>query len=147
MEHALKMVAYLLAKMITLQTGGCVEDLLREASNATATKTDDIDEGSVERIYKAYPTKCPVRGASTGKCDKNRAQIRRLLKDHSETDLLYTIHRYVKECTEGQIFIKNFSTFLNNLPDYDGEELFTQQPKKLLDYDSFVAKMVAEEKR
>lgn len=138
------MVAYLLAKMITLQTGGCVDDLLDEASNATAPKSDEIDEGSVDRIYKAYPTKCPVRGAYTGKCDKNRAQIRRLLKDHSETDLIYTIERYVKECTDGQIYIKNFSTFLNNLPDYGGDDLFIQ-PKKLLDYDSFVAKMVAEE--
>ena len=37
-------------------------------------------------------------------------------------NLEYIINRYIKECTENKIWIKNFSTFLNNLPDYAEEE-------------------------
>lgn len=38
--------------------------------------------------------------------------------------------RYIKESTEQQSYIKNFSTFLNNLPDYTASsETLTKQPE------------------
>ena len=74
------------------------------------------------RLYALYPTKCPVSGRATGKSSKDKEKLARLLKDHTEQELSETIKRYVKESTEQQSYIKNFSTFLNNLPDYSAKE-------------------------
>lgn len=85
-------------------------------------KVKDINN-SIEEIYKAYPTKCQVRKASSGKTAKNKDQIKRLLeKGHTKEELLSTIGRYVDDCVRNGTYMKNFSTFLNNLPDYEEEE-------------------------
>ena len=76
---------------------------------------------NINNIYKSYPSKCPVSKRPTGKCSKNKKQIEALLKKGID-NLEYIINRYIKECTENKIWIKNFSTFLNNLPDYAEEE-------------------------
>ena len=117
MERQLKILAYLLARYISIQTGESSDEIMAEAMVATE-EVKSVTDDDVETVYKRYPTKCPVRGTSTGKCTKNKLQIQKLLKDHSAADLLYIIDRYVRECTEGQVYIKNFSTFLNQLPDY-----------------------------
>lgn len=79
---------------------------------------------AVSRLYALYPTKCPVSGRATGKSSKDKEKIARLLKVHTEQELSDTITRYVRESTEQQSYIKNFATFLNNLPD------FSQQPQQ-----------------
>lgn len=76
----------------------------------------------IDRVYKAYPTKCPVAGRPTGKSSKDKEKIKRLLKLKTEEELISIIKRYVKECTESNVYLKNFSTFLNNLPDYTEEQ-------------------------
>lgn len=73
---------------------------------------------AANRLYSLYPTKCPVSGRSTGKSSKDKEKLARLLRDHTEQELADTIKRYVRESTEQQSFIKNFATFLNNLPDF-----------------------------
>lgn len=83
-------------------------------------KPDDGNSEIISRLYAIYPAKCPVSGRSTGKSSKDKEKISRLLKDHSEQELSDTIKRYIAESTEQQSYIKNFSTFLNNLPDYSG---------------------------
>lgn len=92
----------------------------KKPSNDGKEKTE-----AANRLYALYPTKCPVSGRATGKSSKDKEKLARLLKDHTEQELSETIKRYVKECTEQQSYIKNFSTFLNNLPDYSAKE---QQP-------------------
>lgn len=77
---------------------------------------------SVDTLYKLYPSKCLVAGRPTGKTRKNKDKIKRLLKDYTEEELEYIIKRYKKECVENKVYMKNFSTFLNNLPDYEDEE-------------------------
>lgn len=76
---------------------------------------------AAERLYRLYPTKCPVSGRATGKSSSDKKRIVKLLGSFSEDNIAYRIRRYVKESLDGQTYIKNFSTFLNNPPDYPRE--------------------------
>lgn len=95
------------------------------AEAAPETKPNEETTGLqdvAERIYKLYPTKCPTSERGTGKSKSDIQKIVRLLKKgHTEEELAATIKRYIDEATEKRSWIQNFSTFLNNLPDY-GEE-------------------------
>jgi hypothetical protein len=82
-------------------------------------KVKESKEKEINNIYILYPSKCPVSLRSTGKCSKDKEKIGRLLKNG--VDLESVINRYIKECTEGKIYMKNFKTFLNNIPDYNEE--------------------------
>lgn len=73
----------------------------------------------ISNIYNSYPSKCPVRLSSNGKTTSDKVKIKSLLKDISETKLINTIDWYVKECIESKTYMKNFKTFLNNLPDIE----------------------------
>jgi len=88
-------------------------------------------DAAVERIYSAYPTKCPVSQRSTGKSSKDKEKIARLLrsKSYTEEELAAKIDRYVRECSATRTYIKNFATFLNNVPDYSEPE----QPQPVRD--------------
>lgn len=79
-------------------------------------------KSDIEEVYKAYPTRCVVRGSSNGKSAKDKEKIKRLLKEHTKEELIKTIRQYTKECEQGNVYMKNFSTFLNNLPDYEEEK-------------------------
>lgn len=83
--------------------------------------TDDM----VNEVYDSYPTKCVVRGVSTGKTTKLKDKIKNMLdgKSKEQVDenfekLKYVIDRYKKECENNKTWMKAFNTFLNNLPDY-----------------------------
>lgn len=84
----------------------------------TAKKVVEIDDAAVNRIYGIYPGKTD-RGSrgicSTGKCAKDRDRIRTLLKTHTPEQLEIAIMKYIEET--GGRFMKNFSTFLNNIPE------------------------------
>jgi len=78
---------------------------------------NDIDE-----IYKAYPSKCHLDGRSLGKCSKDKTTIKRMLKKYSKYQMIRSIELYLEECLSNEKFkprFKNFSTFLNQFPDYD----------------------------
>jgi hypothetical protein len=75
-----------------------------------------IDISVIDSIYSMYPTKCSIRNASNGKCEKNKEQIKKLLDKYSETELKTIIENYVKNCTATKTYMKNFTTFLNNIP-------------------------------
>ncbi len=79
---------------------------------------EDINE-----VYSAYPTKCVVRGASTGKSASNKNKIGAMLKSISKEDLILIIKKYISECKKDNIYMKSFAAFLNNLPDYDIDTL------------------------
>lgn len=78
---------------------------------------NDNNEENVNKIYNLYPTRCVVKGSSTGKSVKNKEKIKALLKTMSEDKLSDTIKWYVDECTKNKTYMKNFTTFLNNLPE------------------------------
>lgn len=80
---------------------------------------DDDKAGAVNRLYALYPTKCPVSGRHTGKSSKDKHKLEILLRTITEEKLAAIITRYIKECTEQNSYVKNFATFLNNLPDYE----------------------------
>lgn len=123
MEKLLRMLIYLVAKEI----GGNADELYAEAAEwaekTTPAKTDEEISEAVERLYKMYPSKDVERNISTGKCSKDKTRLRTLLKTKTEEQLAYTITRYLRESAANHSYIKNFSTFLNNLPEYgDAEE-------------------------
>jgi len=87
---------------------------------------------AANEIYSLYPTRCPVKNCSTGKSKTNKTKIKSLLKTNTADELKAMIKRYVSECTTGKTFIKNFSTFLNNLPDYSEPE--TKNPTEKFNF-------------
>ncbi len=81
----------------------------------------------VERIYKMYPTSCPMRGTSLGKCKKDKERIKKLLKDYTEEQIEYIVKKEVED-KYGKAYMQNFSTFLNNFPDPSCIDVTTSQP-------------------
>lgn len=82
----------------------------------------------VERIYKMYPTHCPKRNTSLGKCSKDKERIRRLMKAYTQEDIERVVRHEVEE-KYGKSYMQNFSTFLNNFP--DPQSLFSCNDKTL----------------
>lgn len=85
------------------------------------------EDAFVERMYKIYPSKCPMRKISLGKSYKDKDRIRKLLKHYSMEDIEGVIKREVED-KYGKHYMQNFSTFLNNFP--DPKSLFTQGEEK-----------------
>ena len=121
MERPLDVIAYLLAKTVARAENKPVEAVIAEALGATKKASDkkpqETDNEAVERVYGAYPTKCPISGRSTGKCSKNKKQIATLLKTRGEQDMIDTIKQYLTECLSSRTYIKNFGTLLNQFPE------------------------------
>ena len=89
-----------------------IKDKEKEDKSSKKKQENDF----VERIYSMYPTKCPVRGVSLGKCSKDKERIRKLLKTYSQEDVERVVRKEVDE-KYGKHYMANFSTFLNNFPD------------------------------
>ena len=83
------------------------------------------DKDDVDAVYSAYPTRCVINSRSLGKSSADKKKIARLLKDNSKEKLIKTIERYVEDCKRDKVYMKNFSTFLSNPPEYD----LTEKPK------------------
>lgn len=79
------------------------------------SKKEKID-AFVEKIYKMYPTKCPMRNTSLGKTKKDKERIEKLLKVYSMEDIEKVVKHEIDE-KYGKSYMSNFSTFLNNFPD------------------------------
>lgn len=88
---------------------------------------EEYKEKDIDYLYSLYPSKCPVRNASTGKASSNKKAIEKHLKSISKEELEKTIKRYISECVSSKTYLKNFGTFLNNLPDYSDNK--PTQPK------------------
>lgn len=128
---------YLLACLVAKGTGDYVENFLSDAreyakgviDQPKATKPSQAKEmaedaeilAAVDRLYKLYPSKCPNRGTGTGKCAKDKARLYKLLTKEGWTEekLTFAIQSYVDEVTEKRGYLKNFSTFLNNIPEVE----------------------------
>lgn len=94
----------------------------KEEKKKRTTPAEKVSSESIERLYSYYPTKCPVSGRSTGKSSKDKRRIEVLLRTRTEGDLEHAIKTYVSDCIGTRTYIKNFATFLNNVPDYSEKE-------------------------
>lgn len=86
--------------------------------NVNATVNVNVNVNDINRIYSLYPSKCPIKNSSTGKSSKHKDKIKTILKTTSIDELEKIINRYILECTNDKTWVKNFGTFLNNIPDY-----------------------------
>lgn len=86
----------------------------------------------VERIYKIYPSTCPMRGTSLGKCKKDKERIKKLLKDYTEEQIECIVKKEVED-KYGKNYMQNFSTFLNNFPDPSCVEVPVSTPTESKD--------------
>lgn len=80
-------------------------------------------QSNIQLVYDAYPAKCPNRETSTGKSAKDKKRIEKLLDKKDVDELLKITKQYVRQCIDRGQYMKNFSTFLNNLP-----ELLVEKP-------------------
>lgn len=103
-----------------------------ETSGKTLEEIQKNNAEVVDRIYALYPTKSESgnRGIrSTGKCSKDKQRIAALLRTHTPEQIERSIRLYVEET--GGRFLKNFSTFLNNMPEYEDEGVPTSLEEEL----------------
>jgi len=91
-------------------------------NNTNINNTHNNNTEEIDKIYNSYPNKCFITRRPTGKSKKCKDKIKKLLVKAGQDDLIEIINRYVKECKENKTYMKNFSTFLNNLPDYSENE-------------------------
>ncbi len=103
---------------------------LKKLSNFILDFIQDEDKNFIDEIYLKYPTKCPIKNSSTGKSLKDKDKIRKLLKIHSKDHLIKVIEQYTNECIKSNTYMKNFSTFLNNLPDMNDNDQEDNKIKK-----------------
>jgi len=80
---------------------------------------DDNLKQSIELLYKLYPSKCPIKNRSTSKSLKDKGKLKTILAKMTYLQLKETIELYVKQCIETKCYVKNFATFLNNIPDIE----------------------------
>lgn len=71
----------------------------------------------VDMIYNLYPTECYVKGTPTGKGTKNKEKIRSIIKQNGYEWLRLRVESYLVSCKQNKVYLKNFTTFLNNIPE------------------------------
>lgn len=100
-------------------------------NTAEISRKQKEDDEFVERMYQMYPSKCPMRGTSLGKCSKDKERIRKLLKSYSKEDIEKVFKTEIGN-KYGKTYMQNFSTFLNNFPDPKeiSEDTAPLQPQK-----------------
>lgn len=87
-----------------------------EKSDDKEPNNNQLIDDFVDKIYKLYPTTCPMRNSPLGKSSKDKERIRRLLKSYSMADIERVVRNEV-ETKFGKAYMQNFATFLNNFPD------------------------------
>lgn len=108
-------------------------------------KLENENENEIETLYKLYPSKCPIANRSTGKSTKDKQTIKRLLSTVEYSVLRETIELYLKSCLDSRCYVKNFKTFLNNLPDLDS--LRSTETKKPAPAGPSISEIEFQEKR
>lgn len=90
----------------------CCESL----SKLEINKENTDEKEFIDRMYAMYPTKCPKRGASLGKSQKDKQRIKKLLKTYTMEEI-ERVFQYEIDSKYDKQYMQNFSTFLNNFPD------------------------------
>ena len=121
----LNLTEYLLIQIAASLTEKPAEKLYEGYEEQRAKRVRDaspIDEDDVLAIYAAYPARDPSnQNRSLCKCAKDKQRIRLLLRMYTKEELLQAIESEIKENIDTGKWLKNFSTFLNNIPDLGGE--------------------------
>lgn len=99
--------------------GGRPKATINQIENKNEPNKNDNE--NIELIYNSYPTRCVVRGRSTGKSSKCKDKIKTLLKTLSSEKLIESIKWYVDDCKNTKTYMMNFYTFLNNIPEIPEE--------------------------
>ena len=103
----------------------CADALFESLPQETKTDLKEcpkkkIGKEDIEQVYNAYPSRCPVSDPprATGKSLSDKEKIKKKIKNgYSPEELIETINEYVRQCVLSRTYIKNFATFLNNIPD------------------------------
>lgn len=121
MDRGQKIIITLLSKIVGHLEGIPADEVLKAVLEQTEPKernaTPQVDTEAVERLYKLYPTTCPISGRSLGKCSKNKEKLATLLKTRKAEDIEATIKWYIEDCKRSNTYLKNFGTFLNQFPE------------------------------
>lgn len=97
-------------------------NLNAEIKNKNKTAAAKIDTAEVQEVYNTYPTRCPIQHRSLGKSERDKVKIQKLLGERTKDELIDTIKKYITDCINSKTYVKNFATFLNNLPDFKATE-------------------------
>jgi len=120
--------------MQTHSDGNAIKDSKVKERKGKEIKIN-ISQDDIESVYLAYPSKCPIKNSSTGKTKTDKDKIKSLLLTRSKDELLAVINSYVADCKKHDRFIKNFKTFLNNIPDIDiSEPVLDKQKERIYIY-------------
>jgi len=92
--------------------------------NDTVNVTVNVNVNDIEYIYSLYPSKCPIQSRSLGKNSKNKKQIEKHLKTKTKEELEIIINSYIEDCKKNNVYFKNFSVLLNNLPEIEETVFF-----------------------
>jgi uncharacterized protein YdaU (DUF1376 family) len=90
-----------------------------EDENEIVIKEEEELNNKIEAIYKLYPSRCPIGGRSTSKITKDKTKIKNILANKKPLEQI--INNYIADCIKTKTFIKNFSSFLNQLPEIPEE--------------------------
>ena len=86
-------------------------------------REEEIRKEDVDFIYSLYPSKdVNNKNRSTHKGSKDKTKIKTLLKTKSKEEIENSIKFYLEDCKKTEIYLRDFSTLLNNLP--DTEEIY-----------------------
>jgi hypothetical protein len=116
------------------------QTLTNPTVNDNVNVTVNVNVNDIEYIYSLYPSKCPVQNRSLGKTAKNKKQIEKHLKTKTKEELENIIVSYIEDCKNNKVYLKNFSSLLNNLPevekmiyfkiDFDKDGVYRELPEK-----------------
>jgi hypothetical protein len=87
-------------------------------NNINALDKQNTLSKQIDYVYYNYPSKCSISGRSTHKSYKDKDKIGKLIKKVGFSELLDLQKKYIYVSKKQNTWIKNYSTFLNNLPDY-----------------------------
>lgn len=116
-SDAIKDVAKVAVKVkdkvnVTVNVKDINNTIMSESENKKPNYNPEIDI-----IYSKYPSECYVKSTSTGKTLKNKEKIRSIIKDKGFEWLFERVESYLVSCKQNKVYLKNFSTFLNNIPE------------------------------
>jgi hypothetical protein len=114
-------------ELVDLPTSGNQTTNALSYSNISALSNNNINaldkqntlSKQVDYIYYKYPSKCPITGRYTNKSNSHKAKIAKAIKKVGVAEFLDIQNKYVSISEKQRAPLKNYSTFLNNLPDFE----------------------------
>lgn len=113
----------LIAASVTKKTPTEIYAAYEAQKPQTERTTTSYSDKDVNEIYRAYPSRDPANGnRRTGKSLSNKDIIRRKLATYTKEEIMAAIKAELDENRTRGKWLKNFGTFLNNLPDLQEDQ-------------------------